>query len=112
VVAVPLGARRLRQRGYNQAELTARSVAAVLGAPVLGGLVRLRDTPPQAGRDETERRRNVAGAFAWTGVALDDRHLWLVDDVLTTGATTAAVAAALVAAGARRVDVATLAAVV
>jgi ComF family protein len=111
VVAVPLGARRRRQRGYNQAELIAEVIAEARDVPLLGDLARIRDTPPQSARDEATRRGNVAGAFAWTGNDLDGAYLWLVDDVLTTGATVAAAAAVLVAAGASLVDVVVVAAV-
>jgi len=111
VTCVPLGRRRLRSRGYNQAEEIAGVVATELDCPFVAGLERLRDTPPQSSRDEGERRRNVAGAFMWRGVDLEGARLWLVDDVLTTGATTSAAASALEAAGATRVDVAVVAAV-
>jgi ComF family protein len=105
IVAVPLGPRRRRQRGYNQADIVARVFAEANKAPVLDGLHRIRETTPQSARDEPGRRRNVAGAFAWNGSALDQTRVWLVDDVLTTGATAEAAGAALIAAGASRVDV-------
>ena len=111
MVAVPLGRRRRRSRGYNQAEEIAAELAAATAAPLLAGLIRLRETPPQAARDEAERRRSVGGAFAWHGVPLSGRRVWLVDDVLTTGATAAAAAQPLLAAGAEAVDVAVIAAV-
>ena len=62
---------------------------------MLDDLARIRDTPPQSARDEATRRDNVAGAFAWTGGDLDGAYLWLVDDVLTTGATVEAAASVL-----------------
>jgi ComF family protein len=105
VVAVPLGARRRRQRGYNQSELIARVIADARRIPLVGGLRRVRDTAPQSARAEEARRINVAGAFAWQGIAIERAHLLLVDDVLTTGATLEAAATALEAAGASRVDV-------
>jgi ComF family protein len=111
IVAVPLGPRRRRQRGYNQSELIAEAVAEARDVPVLGNLVRTRDTPPQSARDEATRRQNVAGAFAWTGDDLAGAYVWLVDDVLTTGATAAAAAAVLGDAGASLVDVLVVAAV-
>jgi predicted amidophosphoribosyltransferase len=85
IVAVPLGSRRRRQRGYNQADVVARVFAETQNAPVLDGLHRIRETTPQSARDERGRRSNVAGAFAWKGSALGRARLWLVDDVLTTG---------------------------
>ncbi len=111
VVAVPLGPRRRRRRGYNQAEIIAAVIAEARDVPVLDGLERTRDTPPQSARDEATRRANVGGAFAWAGPALDGAYVWLVDDVLTTGATAGAVAAVLTWAGASLVDVVVVAAV-
>jgi ComF family protein len=111
VVPVPLGARRRRQRGYNQAEVIAGCIAEIVGAPMVDQLVRTRNTSAQSAHNENARRRNVDSAFAWRGSSLDGAQLLLVDDVLTTGATVSAVTAALVAAGARRLDVTVLAAV-
>ena len=109
VVAVPLGRRRRRQRGYNQAEVIASVLAALNHAPLLDGLVRCRDTAPQAKRDEAARRTNIAGAFAWRGIELRSAGVWLVDDVLTTGATAATATDVLLDSGARRVSTVTLA---
>jgi ComF family protein len=111
VMAVPLGPRRRRQRGYNQSELIAEAVAEARDVPVLDGLVRIRDTHPQSARDEATRRDNVAGAFAWTGGDLAGAYVWLVDDVLTTGATVEAAAAVLAHVGASMIDVLVVAAV-
>jgi ComF family protein len=105
VLAVPLGRRRRRQRGFNQAEIIARVVGDAWGMPTLGNLDRVRETPPQSARDEVARRTNVAGAFVWTGPKLRGEVLVLVDDVLTTGATVDAAAAVLHDAGASRIDV-------
>lgn len=101
VVAVPLSRRRRGQRGYNQAEVVAAEFARAAAAPLVEGLLRLQDTPAQASLGETARRSNVAGAFAWRGVDVAGASLWLVDDVLTTGATAAAAAGPLLRAGAR-----------
>jgi ComF family protein len=111
MVPLPLGPRRLRQRGYNQAEEIAGVLSGEAGTRMATGLERVRETAPQANRDEAERRRNVAGAFAWRGASLRGARLWVVDDVLTTGATSAAAVESLVRAGAERVDIVVIAAV-
>ncbi len=100
VVAVPLHRERLRQRGYNQADLLAEDLRRRLAvfAPV-GKLVRTRPTPPQVGRDRLRRFENVSNAFEWHGPRLDGEAMLLVDDVATTGATLDACARALREAG-------------
>lgn len=110
VAPMPLARRRAAERGYNQAEVVARAFAGFHRLPVAGLLARTRETPPQSTLDRLARQANVAGAFAATGAATG-AVVWLVDDVRTTGATTGAARAALLAAGAARVEVAVLAAV-
>lgn len=113
VVPVPTSAARLRERGYNQAALLAAAFARQTGRaldPEL--LVRFRGSSTQTSLHPSERRANVAGAFTVCpggGARARGRHLLLVDDVWTTGATAVACAAALVAAGARTVSVVTFA---
>ena len=110
VTPVPLSPRRLTERGYNQAAVVAGALAAFHRLPRAELLSRTRDSPPQSALDRDARAHNVAGAFvARAGAA--GSIVWLIDDVRTTGATTAAAAEALRAAGAARVEVATLAAV-
>jgi ComF family protein len=109
LVPVPLGRARLRERGFNQAELIAERLGGLLDLPVRRRwLVRIRETAPQTELAAAERRANVGGAFvAAPGVA--GQHVIVVDDVLTTGATCRECARALRAAGARQVDVVTVA---
>lgn len=110
VMAVPLHPARERRRGYNQAELLAGEVRRALSLPPAGGrLARVRDTPPQVGLDRLRRQANVRGAFSWQGAAGEGRPVLLVDDVVTTGATLDACAAALAAAGFGRISGITLA---
>ncbi|MFN2568192.1 MAG: ComF family protein [Candidatus Dormibacteria bacterium] len=111
VVPVPLGRRRRRQRGFNQAAVMAVVLAEAASLPLSTQLVRTRDTAPQVGHDEQQRWRNVEGCFAWQGPSLAGATVWLMDDVLTTGATAQAAADALHLGGAARVETAVLAAV-
>jgi ComF family protein len=96
---VPLHPRRRRERGFNQAERLAAQLSLALGAPLLGGLSRVRATPAQVGLSQPERRVNLVGAFRWTGAQPPPRSLGLVDDVCTTGATLEAAARAVAEAG-------------
>ena len=111
LVPVPLGAARLRERGYNQSELLARAAAPAFGVPVWADvLARTRATQAQARLTAGDRLTNVAGAFRaadGAGDRLRGAHVVLVDDVVTTAATLNACAAALVAGGARVVSYAT-----
>ena len=104
VVPVPLSAKRHRQRGYNQAGLIACSVAEELGIQYLpDGLMRIRETGSQVGLNPTQRRINVQDAIQGNKSALHDKNILLVDDLVTTGATTIACAQAAEQAGARRI---------
>lgn len=109
LLPVPLARGRERARGFNQAALLAERLGERAGIRVRARwLVRLRATAPQTDLAAEERRANVAGAFA-AAPAVAGRHVVLIDDVLTTGATAGECARALRAAGARRVGVLTVA---
>ncbi|KPK05207.1 MAG: hypothetical protein AMJ64_12110 [Betaproteobacteria bacterium SG8_39] len=100
-VPVPLSARRLRERGYNQAMEIARSLPTTVRlAPEL--CARVRDTPAQSDLPWAARAGNVRDAFRCAHT-LDGMSVALIDDVMTTGATLEAAAAALKRAGAARV---------
>jgi ComF family protein len=108
VIPVPLHKTRLRERGYNQALQLARQVGRQLKVPVNPELLRRSlVTTPQQGLDAVTRSSNLRGAFAIT-TQLTGRHLLLVDDVMTTGATARECAGVLRKAGAASVEVAVL----
>lgn len=110
VVAVPLHATRLRERGYNQAALLARELARQVGLTVKEGtLERKRATAPQVDLSAQQRRENVRDAFSCRDDELSGKRVLLVDDVCTTGATLEACAVALRENGARSVQALTLA---
>lgn len=112
ILPVPLHRSRLLDRGYNQAAAIAKGIAELHPWPVPDKhLLRLRRTAHQAKLHRGERMKNLVGAFGvkrgtppW-----QDKAVLLVDDVLTTGSTVAAVAQVLYDSGARSVDVAVLA---
>lgn len=107
LLPVPLAAKRLRQRGFNQAALLARWLSTGLDIPCDEKLLaRVLDTSAQQDLNAQARKSNLRNAFALApGALIKGRHLALVDDVLTTGATAHAVARLLMEAGAARVDV-------
>ncbi len=118
VVPVPLHRSRHTERGFNQARLLATHALKALRSShpdweltiAPAALMRLRATESQASLTPHARRINVRGAFSVTDpAAVKDRHILLIDDILTTGATARAAALALKRAGASSVWVATLA---
>jgi ComF family protein len=112
LLVVPVPARRAsrRQRGYDQAEGLAEGLAHRRGLPVdARALVRRREEAAQAGRTRAQRRRQAAAAFRARRSRVLGRHVLLVDDVLSTGATADAASRALLLAGAASVGVAVLA---
>lgn len=106
-VPVPLHPDRLARRGFNQAELLARSVAMLLGIPMIpGALSRRASTGTQTFLDRKHRRDNVLRAFVCDEPArVAGRTVLLIDDVITSGATADGCARALLRSGASRVSV-------
>ncbi len=111
LVPVPLHSARLRERGYNQSALLAGQVGKAIGVSVsLDSLKRVRYTRSQAALGKEERLRNVEGAFEVTSsTEIVGKHCVLVDDVVTTGATSSVCAAELLRAGAVAVSLLTAA---
>ncbi len=101
VVPIPLHRRRERARGYNQSVILAQAIArAIPGLKIEHALMRRRSTRSQTMLDRAARRLNVAAAFALRRpAAVIGRAVYLVDDVVTTGATLEAAARALRSAG-------------
>ncbi len=112
VTWVPVHGTRRRERGFDQAEELARVMAQDLGLPIEACLERRQRTTAQHSLGQQERADNTGGAFATVAAStarLQGRWLVLVDDIVTTGATLGACAAALDAAGAGAVSAMTLA---
>lgn len=108
IASVPLHPWRLLRRRFNQSAVLAGRLARAHGKPVVLGLKRVRHTKQQVGLAFGERRANVEGAFRVAprqAAAFAGKHVLLIDDVITTGATVEACAIALKEAGASAVDV-------
>jgi ComF family protein len=86
IIPVPLHARRKRERGFNQSEIIAEIISEKLGLTINQNLRRVIYTAQQAKLSGDERRKNLQGAFVWSGGQAPEKVL-LVDDVFTTGAT-------------------------
>ncbi|MGI2298527.1 ComF family protein [Candidatus Cardinium hertigii] len=111
IVAVPLHPKRFKERGYNQSDFFAKGLSDGLHIPLYEGCIeRTRYTLSQTTKNKSERIINLQGAFkAKQPDLLIDKHILLVDDILTTGATLASCTHTLLAAGAEQVSIATIA---
>jgi ComF family protein len=104
LLPIPAAASRLRRRGFNQAAEIARHLGRQLDLAWAGNrLLRVRDAGPQHELGRAQRRRNLRGAFACRGAL--PRHVALIDDVMTTGATADEASRILKRAGVGQVDV-------
>lgn len=110
VIPVPLGKKRLQERGYNQTGLVARPLAYELGLQYAPRALRkTRETRTQVGLTVSERQANVDNAYQADSAVVKGRPVLLMDDVATTGSTVAACTKALLEAGASEVFVLTIA---
>jgi ComF family protein len=110
ILPVPLHRERLQQRGVNQALILARTFFPDLKSRIeTTALVRTRRTAPQTGLSGVARRKNIQGAFKAVNEQVAGRKILLIDDVFTTGTTVNECARVLCKAGAREVQVLTLA---
>jgi len=111
IIPVPLFWWRELVRGFNQMVLIGLYLEKLLGIPLLGNvLIKPRPTLSQVGLDGPARKKNIQGSFRISFPAkIRDKHLLLIDDVYTTGATVSAAADCLKSAGARKVTICTIA---
>lgn len=110
VVPVPLHSKKIRQRGYNQSEYFAEGLARSMQKPLVAqGIIRCRDTESQTRKNRYERYENLLETFVIDDNLLAGKHVLLVDDVLTTGATIEACATVLLEGGVAKVSAVTIA---
>lgn len=104
IAPVPLSPGRLRQRGFNQAELLAFGLAGKMAVPVLPLLRKVKETSPQTSLNRAGRKENLLGAFQLSDpAAVRGKTVLVVDDVITTGTTLNIVSETLVRGGAATV---------
>lgn len=104
VLPVPLHWRRQAVRGFNQAHELCRPLRKCTDLPLVPNVSRIRATPRQSGLSAEQRRRNLRAAFVVDG-RVESRHVLIVDDVITSGATCRQLARVLLRAGAEKVSV-------
>lgn len=110
VVPVPLHKSKFRKRGYNQSESIARGIAEIMGNPVSTTLCKIIPNPTQTKKHRYDRWTNVEGIFALKDPgSIANKHILLVDDVVTTGATLEACTNALFQAENVKVSIVTVA---
>ena len=107
LVPIPLSKNRKNWRGFNQAEILAKTLAKKFNVNCSESLIRIMETKTQVGLTKEERKKNVRGAFAvrkaWDKARIRDKNIILVDDVYTSGATMQEAAKVLKRAGAKSV---------
>lgn len=109
IIPVPLGKDRIKQRGYNQVAMIAKPLSIALQvAYAPNELIRKKETRTQVGLTKLERKKNVEGAFQ-ASASVKRKHIVVMDDVSTTGATLSSIAESLYQAGAENVYALTVA---
>ena len=110
IVPVPLHPKKLLKRGYNQAEAIAKGLSKVTSKSVLiNELIRVIDNPTQTKRTKAKRWDNVEGIFEVNDIKVfENKHVLLVDDIITTGSTIEACASAILKCEGVKISVATL----
>ena len=111
IVPVPLHKSKLRARGYNQSEVLARGMADILGVTVdKSSIIRTKKSETQTKKNRADRWQNVTGIFEVTSDNLQGKHVLLIDDVITTGATLEACGEVILTSGAASLSIGALAA--
>jgi competence protein ComFC len=103
IIPVPLSKKRLKWRGFNQAEILAKKISNKFNLDFSNDLKRIKYQKPQASLSEKERKINLINSFSWQGKNLKNKKIILVDDVVTTGSTLNECAKTLKNAGARKI---------
>lgn len=111
IVPVPLAKSRLRARGYNQCDLIAQGISSITHLPIAANtLKRNVDNPTQTHKNRNERWKNVQGIFSVENPELlENKHILIIDDVITTGATLNSCATAIASIPGTKISIATLA---
>lgn len=106
LIPVPLHSKRLRERGYNQSLELAKCIKKKTGIPLSYKICkRIKETLPQTSLSAQQRQNNIVDAFQVLELKKEWRHIVLIDDVITTGATVKELAKVLLKMGVQRVDV-------
>jgi ComF family protein len=103
VVPVPLHNKRMRERGFNQAELVGQQVGKLAGLKLEKLLIKVKETEQQVGKNRKERLENLKNAFKISNYSNLPKNVLLVDDVWTTGTTLSECAKVLKQAGVKKV---------
>lgn len=105
LMPVPLHAKRLNERGFNQSELIAQYIQKAIGVPLIQhALKRVVNTTSQATLKANERRKNLKNAFSYTSTQ-NIQSVAIIDDVVTTGSTANEIAKTLKRQGVQRVEI-------
>jgi ComF family protein len=105
-IPIPLSEFKYKKRGYNQAEILAKELSKRFNKPIVNCLIRIKETKSQVKLNKKERRENIKGVFMVDkkhSAKIQNKHVILVDDVLTTGSTFSEAASVLKHCGVRQV---------
>ncbi len=110
ITYIPMSKKRLKIRGYNQSAYLAKMISKDIDIPVINCLKKIKDTKDQIGLGSEERWKNIEGSFKFSkNHYIKNKNILIVDDVLTTGATTVCCALELKKYGAKEITILTVA---